>query len=126
LELQKAIIGHQRHRKKEKNNTKGNTMDINQNINTKKIAKDLSQFALKNHLPGKGESASKGMVKEIFTPPFGSTTVNLSKEGRAASFTVDFNAAADNFSKLNVLKNSDSFAKAHSSISYEKVKNLLD
>ncbi len=100
-------------------------MDINQNINTQKTANDLSQFAFKNHLPDKGESASKGMVKKIATPP-GSTTVNLSKEGRTASFTVDFNATADNFSKLNLLKNSDSLAKAHFSISYEKVKNLLD
>jgi hypothetical protein len=101
-------------------------MDINQNITSQKTANDLSQFALKNHLPGKRSSASKGTGKEISTTPFGSTTVSLSKEGRAASFTVDFNATADNLSKLNVLKNSDSFAKAHSSISYEKVKILLD
>lgn len=100
-------------------------MDINHNINSQKTANDLSQFALKNHPPGKGSSASKETGKEILTTPFESTTVSLSKEGRVASFTVDFNATADNLSKLNVLKNSDSFAKAHSSISYEKVKNLL-
>jgi hypothetical protein len=124
LELQKAIIGYQRHRNQAKNNTKGDTMDINQNRNSQKTAKDLSQFALKNHPPGKGSSASKGTGKEISTPP-GSTTVSISKEGRASSFTVDFNATSDNLSKINVLKNSDSFTKAHSSMSYEKVKNLL-
>lgn len=100
-------------------------MDINQNINSQKTANDLSQFGLKNHFPDKGSSASKGTGKENSTTP-GSATVSLSKEGRAASFTVDFNATAYNLSKLNGFKNSDSFAKAHSSISYEKVKNLLD
>jgi len=101
-------------------------MDINQNINSQKTAKDLSQFALKNHLSDKGASESKGTVMEISTTQLGSTTVSLSKEGRAASFAVDFNATADNLSKLNGFKNLDSFAKAHSSISYENVKNLLN
>jgi hypothetical protein len=52
--------------------------------------------------------------------------VNLSEEGRAASFKFDVNATTDNLLKLNALGNSESFAKAHSSISCETVKNLLD
>ncbi len=100
-------------------------MDINPNINSQKSAVDLSQLALQNHLPGKG--ASKGPGNDISTDtPIDASFVSLSEEGRAASFKFDFNATADNFSKLDALRNSDSFAKAHASISYEKVKNLLD
>jgi hypothetical protein len=99
-------------------------MDINPNRNSQKQAIDLSQLPLPNHLPGKGASAPK--EPEISTDTPGASSVSLSEEGRAASFKFDFNATADNFSKLNALSNSDSFAKAHASISYENVKNLLD
>ena len=102
-------------------------MDINPNSNSQKSAIDLSQLGLQSHLPGKGASTPKGPGNDISTDtPIDASFVSLSEEGRAASFKVDFNATADNFSKLDALRNSDSFAKAHASISYEKVKNLLD
>jgi hypothetical protein len=100
-------------------------MDINQNINFQKTANDISQFVLKNQLPDKGVNTSNETDKETFSP-LGSTNVSLSEEGRSASFNVAFNETSENLSKLNELKDSDSFAKLHSSISYEKVKNLLD
>ena len=102
-------------------------MDINPNKNFQKSAIDLLQLALQNHLPGKGESTPKGPGNDISTDsPIDASFVSLSEEGRTASFKFDFNATADNFSKIDALRNSDSFAKAHASISYENVKNLLD
>jgi len=102
-------------------------MDINQTIDYKKNAIDLSQLNLpKHHLENK-TMVSKGLDSEVPTDTTpGASTVNLSEEGRAASFTFDFNATADNLLKLEALGNSKTFAKAHASISYEKVKDLLE
>lgn len=100
-------------------------MDINQNINSQKPAIDL--FTTHKNLPGKETTAPTQPGSEISTDtPLNASTVNLSKEGRAASLIVDFNATADNLSKINALRDSESFPKAHASISYENVKNLLD
>ncbi len=101
-------------------------MDIKQNINSQKSAIDLSNFTMNKNLPGKGTTPPPQTGSEISTTPFNASTVNLSKEGRAASLIVDFNATADNFSKINALGDSEYFPSAHATISYENVKNLLD
>ncbi len=103
-------------------------MDINQNINSQKQAIDLSNFTKNKNLPDKGTTTPTRTGSEISTdtPPLRAATVNLSQEGRAASLIVDFNSTADNISKINALRDSESFPKAHAAISYENVKNLLD
>ena len=102
-------------------------MDINQNIKSQKPAIDLSNFTMNQNLPGKGTTPPAKTSSEVSTDtPLNASTVNLSQEGRAASLIVDFNATADNLSKINALRNSESFPRAHASISYETVKNLLD
>ncbi len=101
-------------------------MDINQDINYQKHAIDPSQLNLPKHLP-ENKTVPQGTGSEISTDTApGASTVSLSQEGRAASFTFDFNATTDNLLKLDALGNSKAFAKAHASISYENVKNLLD
>jgi len=101
-------------------------MDINPNINPQKSAIDLSQSTLQKHLPTNRTPSLQKAGEEISTgTPPDATFVSLSEEGRAASFKFDFNATADNFSRMNALKHSESFANAHASISYENVKNLL-
>ncbi len=102
-------------------------MDINPDINHQKHTIDLSQFNLPKHPQENKTAVPRGAENEnpTDTTPDAST-VNLSDKGRAASFTFDFNATADNLSKLNTLRNSKSFARAHASISYENVKNLLE
>ncbi len=107
--------------------TKEAAMDINQDITSQKHAIDLSQLNLPKHHPGNKISASQRIESEVSTNTApGASTVNLSEEGRAASLTFDFNATTENLLKLNALGKSESFAKAHASISYEKVKSLLD
>jgi hypothetical protein len=98
-------------------------MDINQDINYQKNNLDLSHLNLPKNLPEK--KAGEGGEKTPDTAP-GASTVNLSEKGRAASFTFDFNAEADTLSKLESLGKSESFGNAHASISYDKVKHLLD
>ena len=102
-------------------------MDINQDVNYQKHAIDQSQLNLPKHLTENKTAVPQGTGSEILpdTAP-GASTVSLSQEGRAASFTFDFNATTDNLLKLDALGNSKSFAKAHASISYENVKTLLD
>ena len=99
-------------------------MDINQNINSQKSAIDLSQFTKHQNLPDK--ETTRKPDSTVSNASLNASTVNLSKEGRAASFEFDFNATTENLSRLDTLKNSDSFTKAHASISYDKVKHLLD
>lgn len=93
-------------------------MDINQDINYQKHAIDLSQLYSPKHLPENKTAVPQGADSKFSTEtPPGASTVSLSEEGRAASFTFDFNATTDNLLKLNALGNSKSFAKAHASIS---------
>ena len=102
-------------------------MDINPDINYQKRPIDQSQLNLPKQLPKDKTALLHGGDSEISTDiPPGASTVSLSEEGRAASFTFDFNATTDNLLKLDELGYSKSFAKAHSSISYENVKNLLE
>lgn len=101
-------------------------MDINPNINPQKSAIDLSQSTLQKHLPTNRIPAPQNTDSEISTgTPSDAAFVSLSEEGRAASYKFDFNATADNLTRMNALKHSESFANAHASISYENVKNLL-
>ncbi len=102
-------------------------MDINQNIDYKKNAIDLSQLSLPKHHSENKKTVSQRVDNEVSTDTTpGASTVTLSEEGRVASVTFDFNATADNLLKLDALGNSKSFTKAHATISYEKVKSLLE
>lgn len=101
-------------------------MDINSDINYQKRTTDLSQLNLPKQHPKNNKDLPQGVDSKIPTDiPPGASTVNLSEEGRAASLTFDFNATTENLLKLDALKNSESFAKAHTAISYENVKHLL-
>ncbi len=102
-------------------------MDINPDINYQKRDIDQSQLNLPKQPIEKKTALPQGVGSEISTDiPPGASTVSLSEEGRAASFTFDFNATTDNLLKIDALGNSKSFAKAHASISYENVKDLLN
>ncbi len=102
-------------------------MDINQDINFQKPTVDLSQLNLPKHLQEKSAAVPQGADSEISTDTAAdASTVSLSEEGRAASFTFDFNATNENLLKLEALGNSKSFGKAHAAISYDSVKHLLD
>ncbi len=102
-------------------------MDINQDIDRQKTAIDLSQLPLQKHTAGNQPTPSQRAGSEISEPPpLGVSTVKLSQEGRAASVAFDFNATEHNLSKLKALGSSSTIAKAHASISYERVKNLLE
>ncbi len=101
-------------------------MDINQDIKSQKHTVDLSQLNLPKYLQQNKTATPQAVDSENSTNTApGASTVSLSEEGRAASFTFDFNATTDNRLKLDAL-DSKSFAKAHASISYENVQNLLD
>ncbi len=101
-------------------------MDINPDVNYQKSNIDLSQLNLpKNLQENKTATGAAGSELSADTAP-GASSVNLSEEGRAASFKFDFNAETENLSKLEALGNSKSFGNAHASISYDKVKHLLD
>jgi hypothetical protein len=100
-------------------------MEINQNLNYQKHTTDLSQLTLEKHLTENGTTSPQVADSQFSTTPLNASAVNISEKGRTASFAFDFNATKDNLSKLNTLGSSESFAKAHASISYEKVKNLL-
>ncbi|MCP3944106.1 MAG: hypothetical protein GY710_21870 [Desulfobacteraceae bacterium] len=102
-------------------------MDINQDINYQKHNVDLSQLNLSKLPPESKTVVPQGADSEISTDTAsGASTVSLSEKGRAASVTFDFNATPENLLKLEALGNSKSFGKAHASISYDNVKNLLD
>ena len=100
-------------------------MDINQDINRQKTTIDLSQLPSQERPQGNRLTPSKKAGSEIPPAILTASTVSLSPEGRAASVAFDFNATAHNIARLNTLS-PESFAKAHASISYENVKNLLD
>ncbi len=102
-------------------------MEINQDINYQKHTIDLSQTNLPKHFPENNAAVPQGAGSKISTDTAsGAATVSLSEEGRAASFKFDFNATTDNLLKMEALGNSNSFGKAHASISYENVKSLLE
>ncbi|MCG8635395.1 MAG: hypothetical protein MI863_16300 [Desulfobacterales bacterium] len=97
-------------------------MEINQDINYRKNNLDLPQM---NQPKDPQEKQAGTSTEKSPADAPGASTVSLSEEGRAASFTFDFNAEAENLAKLEILGKSNSFAKAHASISYDKVKHLL-
>lgn len=102
-------------------------MEINQNLNRQKTVIDLTQYPLQKPSADEGATSPQGKVSEISTgTPRGASAVNLSREGRTASLTFDFGATTENLAKLDALGNPETFGRSHASISYEKVKNLLD
>ncbi len=101
-------------------------MVINQDMDRQKTAIDISHLPLQKYTADNRPAPSQKAGSEISDSPLlEASTVSLSQEGREASVSFDFNATEHNLSKLKVLGNSKSFTKAHASISYEKVKDLL-
>ena len=96
-------------------------MEINQQLNHTTTGTDLSNFAAKKPAAALREERPSRPVANL-----GASAVNLSEEGRTASLTFDFHAAPENLARMDALGNSESLAKAHATISYETVRNLLD
>lgn len=95
-------------------------MEISQDINYQKQNLDLPQLNPEQNLPqGRGRTDAPDA-------PAKAATVSLSDKGRAAASSIDFTAEADTLSQLQALGSSPSFGQAYASVSYDKVKHLLD